>query len=93
MKHKTAFITSIILTGGILAAIASSIAWFDHKTTLTPAILQGSTQGAYFGGGNGPNDTPYLIKTQRHLYNLAWLHELGEFKKTDTGPSTIDKQY
>ena len=46
MKHKTAFITSIILTGGILAAIASSIAWFDHKTTLTPAILQGSTQGA-----------------------------------------------
>ena len=93
MKHKTAFITSIILTGGILAAIASSIAWFDHKTTLTPAILQGSTQGAYFGGGNGTKDTPYLIKNQRHLYNLAWLQYLGEFNKTDTDPSTIDKQY
>lgn len=93
MKHKTAFITSIILTGGILAAIASSIAWFDHKTTLTPAILQGSTQGAYFGGGNGTKDTPYLIKNQRHLYNLAWLQYLGEFNKTDTDPSTIDMQY
>lgn len=93
MKHKTAFITNIILTGGILAAIASSIAWFDHKTTLTPAILQGSTQGAYFGGGNGTKDTPYLIKNQRHLYNLAWLQYLGEFNKTDTDPSTIDKQY
>lgn len=93
MKHKTAFITSIILTGGILAAITSSIAWFDHKTTLTPAILQGSTQGAYFGGGNGTVDTPYLIKNQRHLYNLAWLQYLGEFNKTDTDPSTIDKQY
>ena len=93
MKHKTAFITSIILTGGILAAIASSIAWFDHKTTLTPAILQGSTQGAYFGGGNGTKDTPYLIKNQRHLYNLAWLQYLGEFNKTVTDPSTIDKQY
>ncbi|MDY4643209.1 MAG: hypothetical protein SO410_04125, partial [Candidatus Enterosoma sp.] len=93
MKHKTALITSIILTGGILAAIASSIAWFDHKTTLTPAILQGSTQGAYFGGGNGTADTPYLIKNQRHLYNLAWLQYLGEFNKTDTDPSTIDKQY
>lgn len=93
MKHKTALITSIILTGGILAAIASSIAWFDHKTTLTPAILQGSTQGAYFGGGNGTADTPYLIKNQRHLYNLAWLQYLGEFNQTEKDPTAIDKQY
>ena len=93
MKHKTALITSIILTGGILAAIASSIAWFDHKTTLTPAILQGSTQGAYFGGGNGTKDTPYLIKNQRHLYNLAWLQYLGEFNQTEKDSTAIDKQY
>lgn len=93
MKHKTALITSIILTGGILAAIASSIAWFDHKTTLTPAILQGSTQGAYFGGGNGTKDTPYLIKNQRHLYNLAWLQYLGEFNQTEKNSTAIDKQY
>lgn len=93
MKHKTALITSIILTGGILAAIASSIAWFDHKTTLTPAILQGSTQGAYFGGGNGTQDTPYLIKNQRHLYNLAWLQYLGEFNQTEKDSTAIDKQY
>lgn len=93
MKHKTALITSIILTGGILAAIASSIAWFDHKTMLTPAILQGSTQGAYFGGGNGTADTPYLIKNQRHLYNLAWLQYLGEFNQTEKDSTAIDKQY
>lgn len=93
MKHKTALITSIILTGGILAAIASSIAWFDHKTTLTPAILQGSTQGAYFGGGNGTKGTPYLIKSQRHLYNLAWLQYLGEFNQTEKDSTAIDKQY
>ncbi len=93
MKHKAPFIISIIVTGGVLAAIASSIAWFDHKTTLTPAILQGSTQGAYFGGGDGSETTPYLIKNQRHLYNLAWLQYLGEFNQAETDSTKIDKQY
>ena len=94
MKHRTAFIVSIIVSGGILAAIASTIAWFDNKTSVTPAIIEGSSQGAYFGGGDGTEDTPYLIKNQRHLYNLAWLQYLGEFNKNvDSDSTAIDKQY
>lgn len=94
MKHRTAFIVSIIVSGGILAAIASTIAWFDNKTSVTPAIIEGSSQGAYFGGGDGTEGTPYLIKNQRHLYNLAWLQYLGEFNKNvDSDSTAIDKQY
>lgn len=94
MKHRTAFIVSIIVSGGILAAIASTIAWFDNKTSVTPAIIEGSSQGAYFSGGDGTEGTPYLIKNQRHLYNLAWLQYLGEFNKNvDSDSTAIDKQY
>ena len=94
MKHRTAFIVSIIVSGGILAAIASTIAWFDNKTSVTPAIIEGSSQGAYFGGGDGTEGTPYLIKNQRHLYNLAWLQYLGEFNKNvDSDSTAVDKQY
>ena len=97
-----ALIASIFATS--LGALASSLAWFNNKSKINPSShLGGSSDGAYFGGGDGSDDSPFQIKTPRHLYNLAWLQYIGYFNRDEKNNSTgqavqngdgqIDKQY
>lgn len=77
MKKLLAIITSIAVA--ILTFTASSYAWFSTKTVINFPSSYGSTQTAYFAGGDGSKESPYLISSPVHLYNLAWLQYLGYF--------------
>ncbi len=68
----------------IIAAIAifaaSTLSWLIVDNTVPfPTNFGGSTKTAYFAGGDGSNDDPYIIENPVHFYNLAWLQYLGYF--------------
>ena len=64
--------------------ITASYAWFTHTEFVEPNV-SGYSVAAYFGGGDGSSEKPFLIKNQRHLYNLAWLQYLGYFNQKGEG--------
>ena len=87
-----------------LGVISSTVAWFDIRAKLQDErLFLGSSIGAYFGGGDGSAETPYIINTSTHVYNLAWLQYLGFFNEDKThiqngevisgADGVIDKQY
>lgn len=74
-------LVAVLLGIGVYVMIAFS--WFTN-TELVEPDLSGFSVSAYFGGGKGTEDDPFLIKNQRHLYNLCWLQYLGYFNKVGT---------
>ncbi len=63
-----------------ITTISSVYAWYINSFDLeTDDSVKLSANNSYFGGGDGTKDNPYLIKTSKHLYNLAWLQDLGYF--------------
>ena len=74
-------LVAVLLGIGVYVMIAFS--WFTN-TELVEPDLSGFSVSAYFGGGNGTENDPFLIKNQRHLYNLCWLQYLGYFNKVGT---------
>lgn len=86
-----------------MATVISTLAWFNTTINISPEEnLNGFSDGAYFAGGDGLTpETAYIIRTPRHLYNLAWLQYLGYFnedkKNNTTGAAgadgIIDQQY
>ena len=86
-----------------MATVISTLAWFNTTSNISPEEnLNGFSDGAYFAGGDGLTaETAFIIRTPRHLYNLAWLQYLGYFnrdeKNNSTGATTpdniIDHQY
>ncbi len=74
-----------------------SLSWFDDSITI-PKNYDGQSAGAYFAGGDGSEDNPYLITNKRHFYNLTWLQYLGYFNKDirkadETADNSIDTVY
>ena len=57
--------------------------------------LDGRVKGAYFAGGNGSAESPYLLTNRIHMYNLAWLQYLGTFntQTEEDSEGTKVKQY
>ncbi len=79
--YKRLVIGTMCLTR-IAAGIATasfSFSWFSNTNNVTRPI-EGHTAGAYFAGGSGKKDDPYIISSPTHLYNLAWLYYIGYFK-------------
>lgn len=72
----------------LASACLGSMAWFYSATEIEDVHIKGSSAGAYFAYGNGKSktydenthDQAYGISLPRHLYNLAWLQYMGEFK-------------
>ena len=60
----------------IAITITISYAWFINGYDVDPLATGESTE-AYYYGGTGTEEDPYIITTPRHLYNLAWLQYLG----------------
>lgn len=89
MKRKS------ILLGGILALLSSIAlvvcvyAWYAGKKFES---LDGKVNPAYFAGGNGSEEQPFLITNKIHMYNLAWLQYLGVFNKEELTDGNL-KQY
>lgn len=75
--------TSILLFNCllILVLLSTSIyAWYTNYVGFKAHNdIQLSSNTGYFAGGNGTKDNPYLISSAVHLYNLAWLQDLGYF--------------
>ncbi len=64
----------------LLMTVAPSHGWFGLRIDFSdPPAISGSTHAAFFAGGDGSADSPYLISKPTHLYNLAWLQYIGYF--------------
>ena len=89
-KNKTLQIAAGIILLAISISAGASLAWFrpttkignQGETNIMP--IDGSSSSGYFARGDGSSDNPFVIKTPRHLYNLAWLQYLGFFNNDDS---------
>ena len=89
MRRIAALIMGIFCA--VVISIAAVFAWFTNGELIEPDTT-GSSVSAYFGGGDGSSGKPFIIKSQRHLYNLAWLQYLGQFNKAGTGNTPDSKK-
>lgn len=64
----------------LVLAVSASFSWFAENP-LTP--VGGEVVPGYFAGGDGTAANPYVIKRPIHLYNLAWLQNIGRFNQKD----------
>ncbi len=67
------------------AVVTSTVAWFENKSYVQSINLTGESQAAYFAGGDGSSDNPYILNAPNHLYNLAWLQYMGYFNDNSAG--------
>lgn len=81
-KITAGILASVILAAGI-STTAFSFSWFSNRNNISNTI-KGQTAGAYFARGKGTKDDPYVINRPVHLYNLAWLQDIGYFDKEKT---------
>lgn len=87
MKRKARIaITSGLLAFSLVAAAASTIAWFGAKLAIDiNEDVIGESNGAYFASGSGESGDPFIINRPVHLYNLAWLQYIGYFNNNTLG--------
>ena len=72
-------VSLILLVVLISASIATSLAWFATSGFVPDG---GEVIPGYFARGSGTADDPYIINRPIHLYNLAWLQNMGRFNQT-----------
>ena len=84
MKMKKSTIGLLALASvtlfGLVGTVLNTISWFVASVVTPEYKLNGSSAGAYFAYGDGSEEHPYGISIPRHLYNLSWLHYLGQFE-------------
>lgn len=75
-------IASFLLVVALFAAlVGASFAWLtDHTKVQNNEGFEATAISSYFGGsGDGSTaDKAYLIQNETHLYNLAWLQNIGK---------------
>ncbi len=81
-----------LLTCAFATAFVGSLAWFASNISV-PKDYIAESKSAFFGGGDGSSDNPYIINNTRHFYNLCWLQYLGKFNETSNDGETIDQVY
>ena len=81
-KLKTILLTALsVFTAA--AAASATFAWFFSSVSLPDYDYLGQSAGAYFESGSGTYDNPFIISRPRHLYNLAWLQDMGAFNRQE----------
>ena len=104
MRNKIKLFALSTLAGfTAFCAAIGTVAWFVNYVEFSDIKIDGSSFGAYFAYGDGlPYEEdgegniihqPYGIKTQRHLYNLAWLQYSGKFNQDEDEDGEIDQQF
>lgn len=68
----------ILLSGASLVSYVLSLSWFIQEK-IVQSKADGFAYPDYFAYGDGSEAKPYGISNKRHLYNLAWLQDLGHF--------------
>ena len=75
-------VISCVLAVGLACG---SYAWYSSSVKFEfNKNFSGTTDVAYFAGGDGSINNPYIINNRYHIYNLAWLQYLGYFNLGDT---------
>lgn len=70
-------VISCVLAVGLACG---SYAWYSSSVKFEfNKNFSGTTDVAYFAGGDGSIGNPYIINNRYHVYNLAWLQYLGYF--------------
>ena len=90
-KLVTLSIYALFMTA-MYGGYVGSLSWFDNKSTL-PQDFKGESANAFFAGGDGTKDKPYIIKTARNFYNLCWLQYLGRFNRDTDEDGVINQVY
>ncbi len=75
-KKICALLLALIL---LLTVAVPSLAWFAAFISANFPTVTGSSEGAFFGDGDGSVDNPYILSAPWHLYNFAWLQYIGYF--------------
>ncbi len=77
LKNNILLLLSIVVLA--ITSITSVFAWYVSNYGIKQAISDDklTANGAYYKSGNGTKEKPYVIANARHLYNLAWLQDLG----------------
>ncbi len=89
-KRILALLLSLLLLTTALPTLAWLGFFYDYESEKHDMDgLNGSSATAYFAGGNGSSDDPYILNAPVHVYNLAWLQFMGLLVKTnEDGKST-----
>ena len=84
-RHKLLTPFLLILTL-IITLIFPVYAWFDNTFGMSYDLLgkARTSYTSYFAGGTGIETDPYIIAEAEHLYNLAYLQNLGKFNTLTT---------
>ena len=92
--------TRVILVGGytlltcaFATAFMGSLAWFASNISIPKNDYIAESKSAFFGGGDGTEDAPYVISNTRHYYNLCWLQYLGRFNEKNKDSDVIEQIY
>ncbi len=77
---KKIIFTTVSFVIILITTITSIFAWYVTNNDLSKDdTIKMNANSSYFGGGKGTSDEPYLISSAKHLYNLAWLQDIGMF--------------
>ncbi len=92
MKRLIYIMLNLIATFAIL--VTTSYAWYTNYYGIHVSDSDKLSSNAnYFASGDGTEASPYVITEARHLYNLAWLQDLGYFDADkDSDPNTAGNQ-
>ncbi len=94
MNKKLHLIVALQIIATITLIITTSYAWYtNYYIKSAPYDYKTGTVADYFAGGTGTKDDPYQINHARHLYNLAWLQDLGYFDDADSDTEGIQPYY
>lgn len=80
-KFKIALLAGIT-AASLIAGVSAALSWFMSDVKMPDSFsVIGNSGSAYFYKGNGTEENPYIIRSNRHFYNLAWLQDIGMFNK------------
>ncbi|HHT67543.1 MAG TPA: hypothetical protein GX010_04950 [Erysipelotrichaceae bacterium] len=80
MKKLSKLVAATVIASSVIG-LTSTLAWLIPiaKFSSSDAPIDAITEGAYYAYGEGTVDNPFGISKPRHLYNLSWLHFLGNY--------------
>jgi hypothetical protein len=77
-KHRPLCILLLLIIV-LISSLPVSYAWLAISNQINMGITA-EVVSAYFESGSGVYGDPYVITKAKHLYNLAWLQNIGKFE-------------
>lgn len=81
MKFKKNILLLLSIIAISITTIASVFAWYVSSVGIIQDLSDKklAANASYYESGTGTESDPYIISNARHLYNLAWLQDLGYY--------------